>query len=164
MRDSVLEDSHWIPHPLIQPLPLAGICLWQCKYHVSGPSLQPLTFCEASIWVQVLLRLLHRDFFYFWFDINGASFRGASIIQFLDLQEKGRSNDSAAVCPLYTDNSTSGMDDVLAIILLYNFYYKLIQVMTGKQLLQGHRNSVRMGCNIKPHSQKTVIHTDKMWL
>jgi hypothetical protein len=48
----------------------------------------PFTFCEASIWIQVFLRLFHRDFLYFWLDINGASFRGAGIIQFLDMKDK----------------------------------------------------------------------------
>lgn len=72
------------------------------------PSLAwPPTFCEASFWVQVFLRLFHWDLFYFWLDIDGTSFRGASIIQFLDMQGKGRSRsrDSATTCPLSTDYS-----------------------------------------------------------
>lgn len=40
----------------------------------------PFHLREAGIWVQVLLRLLHGDFFYFWFDVNGAPFRGAGVI------------------------------------------------------------------------------------
>lgn len=58
-------------------------------------SLPLCTFCEAGIWVQVLLGLLHWDFFYFGFDINGASFRGASVIQFLEWQRKGGLTNSA---------------------------------------------------------------------
>lgn len=70
--------------PLLQPLTLAEIC--------QGPPLSmPLfTFCEAGVWIQVFLRLLHRDFFYFWFDINGTTFGGASIIEFLGKEGKGR--------------------------------------------------------------------------
>lgn len=83
----------------------------------------PFTFCEAGIWIQVFLWLFHRDFLYFWFDVNGASFRGASVIQFLDTQGKGRSSKCRATRPHTL--TTSGRDDA-PVTILYSSYYKLI--------------------------------------
>lgn len=108
--------------------------------------LAPGTFCEAGVRIQVFLGLLHWGFFYFRFDIDGASFRGASIIQFLESQRKGSSTTSAAILPLHADCSISGTDEGPASILC-NSYYKLIiiQFQRCKQLPEGPQNLSGLG-------------------
>lgn len=119
----------------------------------------PFTFSEAGIWIQIFLRLFHRDFFNFWLDIDGASFWGASIIQFLDMQGKERWTNSAETRPLDVGNySASG--DGPDLIFLYNSYYS--SSPSNSWWDQNHKalkNSVRMGYNKRTHLEKTVTQS-----
>lgn len=69
------------------PNPCTDVTKWHAGF-VPALLCPLFTLCEAGVWIQVFLRLLHRDLFHFRLDINGASLRGAGVIQFLDTKEK----------------------------------------------------------------------------
>ena len=121
----------------------------------------PGTFREAGVRVQVLLGLLHWDFLYVGFDIDGAAFRRASVVQLLESQRKGSSTKSAAI--LHTDCSSSGTGEGPAGILC-NSNYKLIitQFQRREQLPEGPQNFCQDW--LEHNGVCSQVTLNKMWL